>query len=64
MTQYERLTKKFGKKIGENRLGELDRLRDTGEITIKDVPATLRSEFPTGKFQNMSLKDIRQLCEM
>ncbi len=64
LTQYERLAKKFGKKIGENRLRELDSLRELGEITINDLPATLRSEFPTGKFGNMNLKNIRHMCEM
>lgn len=38
-------------------------LRDLGEITINDLPATLRSEYPTGRFGSMNLKDIRD-CGM
>jgi hypothetical protein len=64
LTQYERLAKKFGKKIGDSRVRELNSLRDSGEITINDLPATLRSEYPTGKFGNMNLKDIRDMCGM
>ncbi|MBD1932667.1 MULTISPECIES: hypothetical protein [Cyanophyceae] len=61
LTQYERLARKFQKNIPEDRLAELNRLRDAGNITINDIPATLGHEFP-GVFGNMTLEEIRQLC--
>ena len=46
LTQYQRLSGKFGKKLPPNRLAELNKLRDSGEITANHLPATLRQKFP------------------
>ncbi|MGI2907148.1 hypothetical protein [Tolypothrix sp. VBCCA 56010] len=64
LTQYERLAKKFGVNLGDRRLAELNRLRDAGQITINQIPGTLRGEFPTGNFGEMTLQQIRDLCGM
>lgn len=61
LTQYERLARKLHKNIPEERLAELNGLRDAEDITINDIPATLGHEFP-GVFGNMTLEEIRQLC--
>jgi len=63
LTQYERLARKYGSNIGGKRLTELNRLRDTGKITINDLPATFKREFP-GQFNDMTLDQIRNLCGM
>ena len=64
LTQYERLAQKFGVNIGNKRIAELNRLRDTGQITINDIPGSLRGEFPTGTFGNITLKQVRNMCGM
>lgn len=64
LTQYERLAKKFGLNLPASRLNELNRLRDTGTITINHVPGTLRGEFPLGIFGDRTLDAIRAMCRM
>ncbi len=60
LEQYERLSRKLGKQIPPKRLSELNRKRDTGIITSKDLPGFL--EFPGGQLEGMTLNAIRQLC--
>ncbi|MGK7900643.1 MAG: hypothetical protein AB4352_04355 [Hormoscilla sp.] len=64
LTQYERLAQKFRKQIGTRRIAELNRLREAGMITINHLPGILRSEFPIGIFDHMTLSEIREWCEM
>jgi hypothetical protein len=61
LEQYERLARKFGIKLSAVRLDELNRLRDSGNITSADLPAKLRLDFP-GEFTGMSLNEIRHFC--
>lgn len=61
LTQYERLASKLQKSILEERLAELNRLRDAGSITLDDLPGILRHRFP-GILSDMTLEEIRQLC--
>jgi hypothetical protein len=61
LTQYGRLANKLGVKISKKRLDELNRKRDNGTITVNDLPAKLRRNFP-GYFQGMSLQDIARQC--
>ncbi len=63
LTQYERLARDLGRSLPPNRLAELNRLRDAGEITINHLPGSLRREFP-GQFVDMTLSAIRVLCGM
>ena len=60
LTQYERLAKKFGKQIGTRRISELNRLRDSGTISINRLPGILRCEFLLGTFDYMKLNEIRE----
>jgi hypothetical protein len=61
LTQYERLAEKLGVKLSPKRLRELNRKRDNRTITINDLPAKLRRNFP-GYFNGMSLRDIARQC--
>jgi hypothetical protein len=64
LTQYERLAEKFGLKLPASRIQELNRLRDSEQITINHLPGSLRGEFPLGTFGDMTLAAIRGLCKM
>ena len=61
LTQYERLAKKYGIKISQSRLRQLDVLRDKGMIKLTDIPAKLREKFP-GTFSEDNLDDIYRKC--
>ncbi|MHB8625186.1 MAG: hypothetical protein ACYDBJ_07615 [Aggregatilineales bacterium] len=63
LMQYERLASKYRVRINPERLSELNRLRDNGQITVYHLPGTLRVAFP-GEFIAKTLGEIRKLCEM
>lgn len=63
LQEYERLMKKYRKALSPKRLKELNALRDAETITSNDLPAKLRSGFPS-EFAGMSLGDIREKCGM
>ncbi|HLO84621.1 MAG TPA: hypothetical protein VK203_06350 [Nostocaceae cyanobacterium] len=62
LTQYERLANKYGLKLSDEKIKELNDLRDRGLIKISNLPAKLRAEFP-GEFRDMNLNDIRAYQE-
>lgn len=64
LEQYQRLAEKRGVRLSPRRLEELNQLREAGEITINDLPSTLRREFPLGTFNSMTLAEIEELCGM
>lgn len=61
LTQYERLAQKLGKDLPRNRIEELNRLRDAGQIQIAHLPGSLRELFP-GEWSDLTLAAIRALC--
>lgn len=64
LTQYERLAEKLGLKLPASRIEDLNRLRDSGQITINHLPGSLKEKFPMGTFGDMTLNAIRALCNM
>jgi hypothetical protein len=64
LTQFERLAQKYGLNLSPRRIEELNRLRDSGQITINHIPGSLRDPFPLGTFGEMTLAAIRLLCGM
>jgi hypothetical protein len=64
LTQYKRLAEKYGIKLSNNRITEMNALRDTGTITVNNIPASLNRKFPIGTFGNMTLETIRKMCGM
>ncbi|OUL36180.1 hypothetical protein BV372_08205 [Nostoc sp. T09] len=58
LTQYERLANKYGLRLSEQKIQELNVLRDNGLIRASNLPAKLRNEFP-GEFSEMNLNEIR-----
>ena len=62
LTQYERLARKQGLTLPPRRIAGLNRQRDAGTITVEDLPATLRREWPGGPFDGKTLDEIRELC--
>jgi hypothetical protein len=61
LEQFERLSQKKGLKLSADKLERLTELMNSGEITVRDLPATLQREFP-GTLTNFSLTIIRFLC--
>jgi hypothetical protein len=61
LTQYERLAEKYGVRLTESRLQELDTKRDSGIISSNDLPATLQRVFP-GRFLGQTLQEVREDC--
>src|SRR5207249_11174746 len=61
LEQFDRLVRKLGVRISARRLARLKALRDSGQITSSDLPATLAREFP-GEFAGMTLAAIRNVC--
>lgn len=62
LTEYGRLASKLQIRLPSKRVEELNRRRDAGTITVADVPATLRREWPGGVFDDKTLDEIRELC--
>ncbi|WP_066425458.1 hypothetical protein [Anabaena sp. 4-3] len=62
LTQYERLANKYGLRLSDDKIKELNTLRDNGLIKISNLPAKLRNEFP-GEFSEMNLNEIRAYQE-
>jgi predicted DsbA family dithiol-disulfide isomerase len=58
LTQYERLANKYGLRLSDDKIQELNTLRDHGLIKVSNLPAKLRNEFP-GEFSDMNLNEIR-----
>jgi hypothetical protein len=61
--QFERLSEKYNSAIPPARLMTLNHKRDAGTITLEDLPATLRREWPGSIPSDMPLDGIRSLCE-
>jgi predicted DsbA family dithiol-disulfide isomerase len=58
LTQYERLANKYGLRLSDDKIQELNTLRDHGLIKVSNLPAKLRNEFPE-EFSDMNLNEIR-----
>ncbi|TAE61548.1 MAG: hypothetical protein EAZ87_01750 [Nostocales cyanobacterium] len=58
LTQYERLANKYGLRLSDEKIQELNSLRDNGLIKISNLPAKLGKEFP-GEFRDMNLNEIK-----
>ncbi|MDO3388122.1 RHS repeat-associated core domain-containing protein [Gilvimarinus sp. SDUM040013] len=61
LTQPDRLTQKYGKKIPKKRIDEWRRKIADGTITSYDLPAVLQGEMPPS-LQGKSLAEIRSIC--
>ncbi|NJK80909.1 MAG: hypothetical protein HC914_13840 [Chloroflexaceae bacterium] len=61
LTQYERLLNKQNRNLTQPELARLNSLRDTGQITMHELPGRLHREFP-GEFIGLTLQQIRTLC--
>ena len=64
LEQYERLFLKVnaGRPLPAKRVKALDELRDRGVIRIRDVPASIRRVWPGGRFDELTLAEIYELC--
>ncbi len=61
---YERLFLMVnpGRHLTAERVKALDELRDRGVIRIRDVPASIRRIWPGGRFDELTLAEIYELC--
>ncbi|HLP87416.1 MAG TPA: hypothetical protein VK184_02275 [Nostocaceae cyanobacterium] len=62
LSQYERLANKHGLNLSEEKIKQLNDLREQGLIKISHLPAKLRAEF-SWEFSDMNLNDIRAFEE-
>jgi hypothetical protein len=61
LTKFDTYCQKYRCNLSPRRLAELKAKRDAGTITIYDLPATIRHEFP-GIFGGLTLDQIRRIC--
>lgn len=61
LKKYRSLAPKLGSKLSEQRLRELDRLRDSGQLRISHLPGSFQSQWPS-VFDNLTLAEIETIC--